>query len=622
MSTGAKIAVGALLAGLGAVLVWRGLGADDAFPDRAVPALESEPTEGVVATDHGDPPEPEPRAPAELAEAAQVGPATAPSPPAPVEEPSPAGLAISGLVVDWVGAPVAGADVFASPYYEALRTEALREPVARTDRQGRFRWSGETDTVHVCARAPGYAPSGVHELSGAPGSLLEVRVQLPGPGGSLIARVLDPEGLPAEGVQVWIGRPGRYYGIPLGGGSTGSNPPRRAVLTGPDGRFEVECLALGRVGVRIPYSDTWATWSGGVPVLAGDHEPFEIRLTRGGVLVGTVADEHGTPVPAQIHPRDRSHFPPVIAEADGEYRADRIPPGRQTIVARHGRAGEAQTEIRIQDGQVARWDAVIQSGHSVHCRVVDTEGKGLPGYRIEVGPIVYTGGMWPSDGVTGPDGRVVIHNIPSDRFRATLFAPEGIAGFPLDERREVHVDAGELVFEVEPLEEPSCWITGSVVNHRSQPPSAVRISVGKSGTRRRRGLELDPDGAFEIGPLAPGPYDLVAWSLTTPTRILASVDLRPEERADLGVLRLPEPGMLTIYLDSSDPERMAWFLSLREQGEEVGFESLTVKVGMGTDVELPPGRYEVQGAPPDGRDVPFEIQSGQTTDLHFTLDRD
>lgn len=617
VSTGTKVAIGALLVGLGAVLAWRGLGADEAHPAQVGSTVEPESIDGTAAAGHDSPPEPEPRTPAELAEAGRVGPAGVAPPPRPVEEQAPAGLDVKGVVVDWTGTPVAGADVFAAPHYRALQ-----EPVAQTDRQGRFQWSGEAGTVHVCARAPGYAPSGVNELRGTPGSLLEVRVQLPGPGGSLLARVLDPDGLPVEGVPVEIGFYGRYYGIPLGDGSTGSNPPQRTIATGIDGRFEAEGLALGRVGVRIPYSDTWATWSGGAPVLAGTHEPFEIRLSRGGVLVGRVTDEHGAPVPAQIHPRDRSHFPSVSANADGEYRADRITPGRQTIVARHGRIGEAQTEIRIEDGQVARWDAVIQSGYSVHCRVVDMEGKGLPGYRIDVRPIVYTGMMWPPDGVTGPDGRVVIHNFPSDRFSATLYAPEGTVGFPLEEREEVHVDAGELVFVVEPIEEPSCWITGRVVNHRGQPPSTVRISIGRSGIGRRRGVELDPDGAFEIGPLVPGPYDLVAWSPSTPTRILASVDLPPEERADLGVLRLPEPGRLTIYLDSSNPERRAWVLSLREQGKESGFQSLTVKAGMGNEIELPPGRYEVQGAPPDFRVVPFEIQSGQMTDLHFTLDRD
>jgi hypothetical protein len=179
---------------------------------------------------------------------------------------------VTGTVVDQGGHPIAGANV--TLYYQHREGGAIsghQEHKVRTDAQGRFvlrsvprrSFQGDITKLAVVVYEDGYAgvDTGTFEFSPGDDGIQEIEPIRLNAALSLSGRVVDPEGLPVVGAQIWT----------AGSWSEAVSTYR----SGPDGRFTVP--NLGRGVVRVGFTLGPLTASGAY-VVDGKAEPITVQL--------------------------------------------------------------------------------------------------------------------------------------------------------------------------------------------------------------------------------------------------------------------------------------------------------------------------------------------------------
>jgi protocatechuate 3,4-dioxygenase beta subunit len=230
---------------------------------------------------------------------------------------------LAGLVVDPAGAPVSGAELWATS-----RTELWPGgwPRAWTDSQGRFRFT------HLPARAAGvvlasrdgYRSSETAIVTPAPGEAARPLRLVLEPGEAVaVGRMVGPGGAPLEGVSVRL----------VGGSAN------RRTRSDPDGRFRFAALAPGsyRLLAELP---------GFGPVerelVAGPQADWgTLELEPAVTLAGRVTDGDGRPleralvflVPARKGVPHFDRTAAVRTDADGRFRFADLTRGERYAVA-------------------------------------------------------------------------------------------------------------------------------------------------------------------------------------------------------------------------------------------------------------------------------------------------
>jgi protocatechuate 3,4-dioxygenase beta subunit len=205
------------------------------------------------------------------------------------------GQTIEGLVVDRAGAPIAKARVEAEQESGDRETPWERdgEEVDRrnTDAEGHFKLEVPSGVFRITAHAKGHAKG---TLSAVAAGARGVRIEL-GPARSLAGRVTDPAGNPVAGAalalysqnEASIELPSRLRRL--------VKDPAEVAETGADGAFQFEDLSMESYILE-------ATRAGFQPAQRlgktseGDGAAIEIRLAKGAVLEGKVANAAGAPV--------------------------------------------------------------------------------------------------------------------------------------------------------------------------------------------------------------------------------------------------------------------------------------------------------------------------------------
>ncbi|MEA2564266.1 MAG: hypothetical protein QOH06_5770 [Acidobacteriota bacterium] len=327
---------------------------------------------------------------------------------------------------------------------------------------------------------------------------------VPAGGQTVTGRVVDAQGRPLSGVEVW--RPHTLQE------KIGRAQRRPAAVSGPDGRFTVSNLRPQEALTACP-----AEWlPAEVRPEAAADKPLEIRLQPAARLVGRVVDGRGEPVPgldvtAQLagwssggclilgpsepcsHPQYRSG----PTDADGRFVFEGLEPGWFTIRASDGTGS-----------QVVRWQALPgKSGRQVEValpgklvplegRVVDADGKPVSGAQV-------------STAAARPDSQTQTDEDGVYRFSHAFSGSSRL--------HVIHPDFGWIQQEILIGESPSradirmpaaTVVEGRIFTRDGSPIAKPRLSVDF------RDVELDPEGHFRFH-VSPGEHEVrleaVGW---------------------------------------------------------------------------------------------------------------
>lgn len=211
---------------------------------------------------------------------------------------APAGVELTGVVLNASGAPVVGAKVFAGAeggFDFALPMDLLgessagaRRKEALTDGEGRFRLTGVgAGRQTVAVRAPKFAPYDARDVvipTGANHDLGVITLEL---GGVLSGRVVDRRGAAVAGAHVRRVLETQTGGLFVFGGSLA--PSVELAQSAVDGSFLIDTLPVGPFKLRVWHEDyPDQTASGSVEVAGQVVAPLSIVLDDGYTIAGRV----------------------------------------------------------------------------------------------------------------------------------------------------------------------------------------------------------------------------------------------------------------------------------------------------------------------------------------------
>lgn len=232
---------------------------------------------------------------------------------------------------------------------------------------------------------------------------------------ALTGRVVDAEGRPLSGVEIWKDQTfrERLHGI--------ENRP--AAITGPDGRFILRDVNLydGAVwATRTGWLRDLFRYDGGLP-----SAPVELRLRPAGRIAGRVVDEQGAPVEGALISAEMSgrttgcvvfdsygNEAEVRTDPEGRFILDPLEPGWFEIDVRAAGFQEARDVRRrseagrsVDDVEIALVRNAILEG-----RVVDADGAPVAGAWIGSQVSTDAGGMYRAYGYAPGRHRITVRH--------------------------------------------------------------------------------------------------------------------------------------------------------------------------------------------------------------------
>ena len=323
-----------------------------------------------------------------------------------------------------------------------------------------------------------------------------------------------------------------------------------------NGRFAMKPLQdAERYVLRVDHSDFASRLLSGIMVLEAGTRELEIRLERGGALVGRVIDEEGQAlddvdiVVYELTPHgkspERDLFNVTLSSPEGEYRFDHLYPGLKRVTAsKAGYATETQDVANVVTGSETELaDFVLGRGAGIVGRTIDVlDGSPLEGVRIIARPV-------------GQDNRrIVVGNYPPIESDADgQFRYEGLApgayrlSFHLSGYGKVEsfhsADTGdeEVVAELKPL--PS--VRGFVVEATTGKPVeafTLVLSVNEHlplESGRSSQIFSGQQGTFEyVDPYLRGDFYIFALAEGYPPSRSDPINLEDGEDADDIVIQM------------------------------------------------------------------------------------
>lgn len=432
------------------------------------------------------------------------------------------GQQVHGTVVDADGQPVAGADVWLArrPYPEVV--------VARADAGGAFTLGG-LPVGFVLRAAQGTRtsePATITDLGddqrlllrlGREGAALQVRVVASGRAVADATVRLDASFRGSGGERSMQHTTDAHGSATFAGVPTGAlrlevlhhaHPPaQREVGTGAHGANHVETIELGSV----------ATLDG---------------IVRRG----------GRPVPASVMLDDAASLfhHELRADAQGRFRADRVAVGPHRLFFRHG-ATSCTRLVDLHAGlQTIEFE--LPGGATVAGRLLLPDGDPAARWNVAARRVDAEGNI--SRALTGPDGAFEFVDEPEGHY---LLRAEGPAG-GAHEFFGVRTDGERSDYRLPPA---ALWEPAAVSGHFTDVPDGASLHQANAFGDGGRGQRLDGDGAFELGPLAPGRHRL--WLEHANTILwLTEIELAQGERRDLGPVTLPRAGSIAVALHAPD----------------------------------------------------------------------
>ncbi|MCA8974841.1 MAG: carboxypeptidase regulatory-like domain-containing protein, partial [Planctomycetes bacterium] len=523
----------------------------------------------------------------------------------------PVGVTITGIVVDSSDVPVAGAEVCLGG--GGSREDA--EGAAITGADGRFALRGCQTDFYIGARAAGYTSSVMQFVQLEEGDQRELRLLLPGAGGSVAGVVRGPTGEPVADALLAIGEAafGRQD-------TTTGRALRALVRTDAEGRYRAVGVAPGEQAVRVRAAE-FAPWQGTCRVDAGLTTSFDITLGAAMTVAGTVLDESGAPVgqaTITIEGIDDFGHQRLESGTDGTFSIGGLQPGPVELTARHEEAGKAFLRVRGNPGQTVRCELRLDRGRVFRGRVFDEAGKPVAGVFVEAAEqIVDANEAWGGFAQSDAEGRFAIPSHPEGAQLTVTATAEGFSPFGI---RDVEPERGELDIRLRAAPPKSAYLSGSVLMPDGNPaPMAELFAEAKAGGTSGTVLAQE-SGEFSIGPLRPGTWSLVVRVADQPTLWTGWCELPAAGTVDLGQLRLPVAGSIRVRLHGADGLEPTLAVSDPTLSHWTGLE----REGDGRRSEpLVPGPHfvHVGGNGVSTRLVAVDVRAGEVSELDIELQR-
>lgn len=456
------------------------------------------------------------------------------------------------------------------------------------------------------------------------------------PGVTIVVRALDEDGSPIDAALIHCGSAERMQGGPGGGEIFASLPDRDRGLTGPDGCLSFCPGISGPLWILARDAEEREGFVRcDVVPSTSPEEPLDVILCRGEPLDVRVASSDGTPLPGlaiQVSYRDPSGVnlsrENRISDESGSARFDSLPPlpKRVMVYAPGGMPGlnrQGVASVRA-DADARQIDVILEmTDPLVRVRFLDA-ATGAP---VPVTSALVVQADFQEVPRIGIPTRG-LSTLSSDRTEAWIYlsSPQSFLD-PLGEREPTaQVPAYGLIVDAPgyPLNrfgpfEPGdvgpgtvrdlrlvrgFVVTGVVRDASGGPIPAARVFVMGPGQGRWhstftfqksipiRSAICDEAGQFRLGPLGPGPHEIVARAEDF-VESRTQVDLAHRDLDDVNVVLaagLRISGTVTLLPD----ERPGQFVVVARK------EGATDFVGSGLDAEgrfesgaLEPARYSV-----------------------------
>lgn len=552
----------------------------------------------------------------------------------------PAGAVVEGRVTDTRGAPLEKAEVriansrtsFGSFETAFSFPEKSELEAVQTGPDGTFRIPDlrRGKTYKLVAKHPGHVEASTPSVQ-AP-TLEPVHIELR-PARTLSGRVVDPEGEPVQGADVfWV----EDFRLSVAGGMPDlAGGLRSQAATDAEGFFEISGLEPGLIALEVSAPGYKPKRLTAIQIPEDRAaEKLGITLDRGAFVDVWVFDSAGAPVasvwvmafpesPADSSPfllssGLRSRQPPT--DGEGRVRIEIQGPGRYRISAR-GRDQEASTTVEVEPGTTPQIELRLQEGAQVSGRIAGEDGWGIAGARVVFGtdepdPDYETSVESDADGsfLSPPleDGAYRL------RAEKTGFAQPG---GPL----EVEV-AGRPVAGIElRLAEDGTsggTLSGRLLGLTPDEAAQAQIEATRTGLLLPVFGRATAEGTYRLTELSPG-FWTVRASTPAGRRAAGTVQLDPEMPE--AVLDLDFTGFTLTGQALADGNPLAGaavWLARQNQGIQAPDATATAADGSFTLRNLSPGAYalilELDGAPGDvrtleiteDREVRIEIRTG------------
>jgi protocatechuate 3,4-dioxygenase beta subunit len=257
-----------------------------------------------------------------------------------------------------------------TPLGRTIKTQSFRDAEG-----GAFTLVGvETGTYVVQATALGYAPTlsdPIEVVDGRPTGDVLVRMTK---GGSLVGRVVDPNGKPVKDARVSTQDNNFVENelMAMLGGFVPRNTTHATALTDSNGSYELALLSPGIYQVRIDHASYTKQVMNDLRVTEGSPvEVAPVRLTKGAVVRGRVYGSDGAPLQgAKVElrgPNPETRVPyadSTTTDNEGRYVITRVPSGSFTLHASNSLVANSADPFQ----------AIIDMKRS-ETRIVVVEGK-------------------------------------------------------------------------------------------------------------------------------------------------------------------------------------------------------------------------------------------------------
>ena len=530
-----------------------------------------------------------------------------------------AGVSVEGRVVDGLGEPVPGAEIWLSERYR----NNLGHVVARCDERGSFVLRDVGPDHYLGARCRGFAPSGLRSVRGTIGDRLPLVLRLEHDGVALRGRVVDEHGDPVPGALVLLGEE-EPASVRLEDGSFAPAAPPQRARAGDEGRFELESAPLGPQPLQVRASG-FAPLRSSLEVFAGAPNECRLTLVREARVVGRVRGPDGRPIAGAwvyTDPPERFASSGAWSGLDGGFELAGLGGERIVLVAQNEEHGRAERELDLAPGETREWEATLGHGPRITGQVLDEHGSPLAG-AVVVALDPGNPEQRVRSNTTDGEGSFAITGIAEQAYRMWVQPPLGWRDFPLLEVAEAWPGDAPLVLRV-PASAERGRITAQVCGPDGAPLAGAELQVWHVEERQWRSfVSQAADGAITVEDVPAGRVELELRHPEHPWLHLGEKQVTAGATLELGRLELAAAGSLRARLTGLAESDYAALTAMLADASNRESGVARITPGSLTAGALAPGEHVLVLGGDGVRQVrrTFSIRAGVETTFDLVLER-